>query len=142
MKRLPKTLLTVLFLLFTTQLHAEDKSSKHALWKWGSDSSSGTKDSSMFKSTSGSLFKGPQLNLPKIQAFEAAKASTSRAFDTAKRTTGRMWNSTVDFLNPWEGKSPSSSKSKGSAWFFQKKDDSQPQYSTVNDFLRQEKPRF
>lgn len=143
MKRLPQTLFVVLFLSITPQLLAEDKKSKHALWKWGSDSSPGSTESTMFKSTSGSLFKGPQLNMPKIQALETAKASTGRAFDSAKRTTSRMWNSTVDFLNPWDGKSSSSSsKPKGSAWFFQKKDQSQPRYSTVNEFLREDRPRF
>jgi hypothetical protein len=82
--------------------------------------------------------------MPKIEAFETAKATTGRAFDSAKKSTSRMWNSTVDFLNPWDNKSSQSkSKSKKSgAWFFQKKEKPPSDYGTVNDFLRQERPKF
>lgn len=140
MKHIITKLFVVLFVLMAAQSFAEEKNSKPALWKWTSGSSD-SKNSSMFKSSSsGNLFKGPQLNLPKFQAIESAKATTGRMYDSAKRTTGQMWNSTVDFLNPWDGKSTSQSKPKSGAWFFQKKEE--PQYNTVNDFLRQDRPRF
>lgn len=118
----------------------ESSNSKPALWKWASDSNS--KKSSMFN--------GPDLNWPKMPTFQGVRSSTSRAFNSAKQTTGRMWHSTVDFLNPFDdGPSKSSSSvttsngptSTGGAWFFQKKEE-KPQYSTVNEFLRQERPKF
>lgn len=135
-------IVTFLFIV-ATQLQAEDKTSKYALWKWSSDSSSKSSNKNLLKTTGGSQVKGPQLNLPRFQAWESAKATTGRAFNSARNTTSRIWNSSVNFLNPWDDSSRSSkSKSqKGDAWFFRKKDE-QPQYSTVNDFLRQERPKF
>lgn len=133
MQRAVQTFFVLFLISGSASLVAQDKGSKHALWKWGSDSSTSSKDSSMFK--------GPQLNMPKIQAFETAKASTGRAFNSAKKRSSRMWSSTVDFLNPWDGKSSrSGTKPKSGAWFFQKKEE--PQYSTVSDFLTQERPKF
>ena len=136
MNRVFCALLTMLFVLLANQSNAQDKS-KPAMWKWASSSDS--KESSMFN--------GPQINWPKMPTFQGVKNSTGRAFNSAKQTTGRMWNSTVDFLNPWDDESNSKSKSsstssnEGGAWFFQKKEE-KPAYSTVNDFLKQERPRL
>lgn len=132
MKRTYKIGFMVLFVAMANPAIAEDKNGKHALWKMSSSSES--RDST--------VFSGPRLNLPKIEAFQTAKEATGRVFDSAKKSTSRMWNSTVDFLNPWDNPQPKSMpKSKSNAWFFQKKEP-EPEYSTVNDFLKLERPRF
>jgi hypothetical protein len=133
MKRILKAIVVVLVVIDAATVFAQEKPKNHALWKWASTSdSAGAKESSMFNS--------PQLSMPKFEVFEKSKAATGRAFDSAKKTTSKMWNSTVDFLNPWDNKGSTNPKPKNDAWFFQKKEE--PEYSTVNDFLKQKRPRF
>lgn len=132
MKRMQQIVFVLLFVFVANQAWAQDKS-KPALWKWTSGSSSGNKESTMFN--------GPQINWPQMPTFQGMKNSTSRAFTSAKQTTGRMWNSTVSFLNPWDEESKSKSNKSGGAWFFQKKEETKT-YGSVNEFLSQERPKW
>ncbi|MFO0943404.1 MAG: hypothetical protein U0930_21935 [Pirellulales bacterium] len=134
MKRMHLVVFVLLFVFVANRAAAQDKS-KPAMWKWTSSSSSDSKESTMFN--------GPQINWPQMPTFQGVKNSTSRAFTSVKQTTGRAWNSTVSFLNPWdeESKSKSKSSNSGGSWFFQKKEETKT-YGSVNEFLRQERPKW
>lgn len=133
MNRWPQIAIGLLFSFTTTgQVFAQDgDNSKPALWKW---TSSDSKDSN--------IFNGPQINWPQMPTFQGMRASTSRAYTNAKQTTGRWWNNTVTFLNPWDEESKSKKASNsGGSWFFQKKDETKT-YNTVSEFMKQERPKW
>ena len=122
--------LMMLFVGIANSVFAQEQS-KPALWKWTS-TTTGEKKSN--------LFNGPQLNWPKLPSFQGVRRTTGQALSNVKKTTGKWWNSTVDLMNPWKEERAKSRETSG-GWFFQKKEE-QPSYSTVNDFLKQERPRL
>ncbi|MBX3423746.1 MAG: hypothetical protein KF752_19490 [Pirellulaceae bacterium] len=108
--------------------------------------------SSVFDSPSrGSGLKFPELptpSWPTLPGFSSVKESALNAVTQTRRTTRRWWNNTVDFLNPFDDRSSSKDTAGSSAtspkttrWWWQPQPE-EPEISTVNDFLRQERPRF
>ncbi len=121
----------VLLLILVPSALADEPVGK-AWWKWSRDGSSNT--TGPFKTVS-----WPQLNVPRIQAFDSVKNSAGRVWNGTKNATSKAWHATADFLNPWNDGS-AAGENRGDAWYFKKKEDAE--ITTVNDFLRQKRPQF
>lgn len=134
----------------------EDKS----FWPiWGGSSRSdsdlsNSRESSVFNnpgkkdSENADLFQFPGWSAPKwpgVPTFSGLRQKTSRTMKSARNTTRRWWNGTKEFLSPYpsDDDSQNSEPSSGNSWFgwFGRKQE-EPEIATVNDFLRQERPRF
>lgn len=128
------------------------------LWPvWGGSSQDETqwgnsKESSVFNSPSkGELFRLPQWTAPRwstpdwpsVPGFSGIRKQTSRSLKSARYTTRRWWNGTKNLLMPYpvdESDVSTEQPSSGFWWFGRRQED--PEIATVNDFLRQERPRF
>ncbi len=119
-----------------------------------STKSSGVQESSFFDSKPTSAFKVPQLSWPSFGASKKPKKGPS-PMDKMTQSSKRMWNNTVDFLNPFDSPEPQKQQpwyqpqnmkqeqAKESAW---KWPWSQPEKAeepaSVGDFLRRPRPQF
>lgn len=97
----------------------------------------------------------PMIKLPKLNFF-GSKKSKKGPSTLGKMTASskRMWNSTVDFLNPFDSKAPQPQRQMGYQpqaaepekkgmfnWLWKPSKDPE-ELSNVNDFLSQPRPRF
>lgn len=137
---------------------------------WGSQDDS-VRKSSYFSNTPKKSTDKPLLSMPQMpwsgdkkdkgaeqQVVDPNVATTQSSsapsmFNKMSQTTKRTWNNTVDFLNPFEkkpaqpvqqGYQPQNmTKKKGSGmfgWMWREETTETP--TSVNEFLRQERPRF
>jgi hypothetical protein len=147
----------VSFLVCLSQSVASGHGNENPWWQpFGLDrqvepESDGSRESSVFgQSNSGGVFKLPQWNTPQWPeslSFTGFKNQTSTTFRQARRSTRRWWNRTMDFLLPFDnemvGEMDEAKQTGSSNWFgwFGGKPEERD-ISTVNDFLKQERPRF
>jgi hypothetical protein len=121
------------------------------IWGGGSKSESdwnNSKESSVFNGPSkGEFFQFPQWSAPKwpgVPTFSGLRQQTSRSLRSARYTTRRWWNGTKELLSPFpDDDERETSEENASSWFWwfgRRQED--PEIATVNDFLRQERPRF
>lgn len=110
-----------------------------------------TRESSMFSKSnrSGSFFQLPALptpSWPTLPGFSTLRNGTATTWNRTKQTTRRWWNSTVDLLSPFDNDSSitrSEKNSTGGSWFqWDGSGDQEQEIVTVNDFLKQERPKF
>jgi hypothetical protein len=129
-------------------------------WTAGEDSSvrkSTYFDNSAKKSSSDSAFSIPQipwLTTEDKPASKARKKTSPSVFSRMGQSTKRAWDNTIDFLNPFDNGPPAAPKQQGYqpqqvesksgggmfGWMWREEKVESP--STVNEFLRQERPRF
>jgi hypothetical protein len=131
--------------LLASQVNAEDKT-KSAWWKLSKSSSSST---GLFSNTSSTKYQGPKVGWP---SFGNVGKATGNALSQAGKSTKQAWDSTVDFLNPWDDPKSktqprpktkiSTSSNKSSGWSLWGATEEPAKQSTVNDFLKLERPRF
>ena len=115
-------------------------------------SSATTRESSQFKSPRwSSYFRFPELPTPRpisVPGLTALRESTSNSFSQAKRSSRRWWTRTKELLSPFDSDSESEqlsseTTSEGGRWFsWLWPQPEEPEIQTVNDFLRQERPKF
>lgn len=139
----------------TLELGAQQLQEKPFWPAWGGSSSIDSewdtaKNSSVFnRPNKGSFFQFPQWsppNWPAAPTVSGLRHQTARSMRAAKNTTRRWWVETKEFLSPFpaptDGNS-SSSDNGGNSWFWWwGKNQEEHEIETVNDFLRQERPRF
>ncbi len=167
----PMHKIAVLCLLLCLAGSAHGQTSTTQWWNpttWGSQDG-GVRKSTFFNSTPKKSTDKPLLSMPKMpwssdkQATEPTyvepKVATAQAssgpsmLSRMSQSTKRTWNNTVDFLNPFEkepaqpvqqGYQPQNkTEKKGSGmfgWMWREETTERP--TSVNEFLKQERPRF
>lgn len=154
------TICLVLLLLVNVRSFGQDKQpwwNPFAGSSTTSSSDAGVRESSFFNGGSKSAkAKESSWTLPKMPWSADSKPNTRQGPSTFSRmgkSTKKMWNSTVDFINPFDSpKSPttqgyqpqyaekSSSGGGPLGWLWREEKVESP--TTVNDFLRQPRPKF
>ena len=119
-----------------------------------SEGNSEVQKSSFFDSKPAPAFKVPQLSWPSFGGGKKTQKGPS-TFAKMSRTSKNMWNSTVDFLNPFDSPPPppkktwlepqlsNKEKSSESGWkwpWTQEKKSEPP--ASVSEFLKQPRPQF
>ncbi|MCA9133019.1 MAG: hypothetical protein KDA45_07680 [Planctomycetales bacterium] len=158
-RSMPLSLL-LLAALAQGNLYGQENAAWWNPFTWSSSSSdSGVRSSSYFdsKPAKPSVKKSggdAQFGLPKMPwtSDGKSKSKSPSTWNRMSQSTKNAWNSTLDFINPFDspaapkqqGYQPQSIKSsKGSGLFgWMVREEKRETPGTVNDFLRQERPRF
>lgn len=114
-----------------------------------------SRSSSLFNSPTGpKLFRLPELPSPRFSSlpgFSLLKETASNSYAMTKRTSRRMWNRTKEILRPFDPVESEAENmgyeaedtSRGSSWLWWKSSQAEEQkIETVNDFLRQDRPKL
>ncbi len=101
------------------------------------------------ESHAGSFFQLPDWSAPRwptLPGFSDLRERTSITWNNARQTTRRWWRSTVTAFSPFDSNSAVADKSQketGGGWFHWAGSGGQePDIVTVNDFLKQDRPKF
>ncbi len=145
--------LLVVLLLAPTGFSQESKASWNPFSKGDSaDDGSTIRESSFFNGSGGkSMFKLPKL--PWFSKDSSSKPKSESALSRMGKTTKRWWSNTVDLMNPFDSPAPKRNqgyqpqnmqrKSSGGGplgWLWREEPRENP--TTVNEFLRQPRPKF
>lgn len=126
---------------------------------FASEGDSTVRKSTFFDSTAkeakpSSMFQLPKLPWTSTTTSKPAKSKSPSVLTRMGSSTKKAWNSTVDFLNPFDTPATTEKKQQGYqpqnvetssgsgmfGWMWREEKRETP--TTVNDFLRQERPRF
>lgn len=151
--------LAVLIALSAGDSQAQSTSSQVAIPPSNAGSETGLTDSparesSLFNSSGWrTIFRMPDLPAPSLPGFSTLRATTSNTFHQAKRSTRRWWIRTKNFLSPFDtqaddspdgglGRDRSTSQNSEGGWSWWFSEPEEREIETVNDFLRQERPKL
>lgn len=149
--------ITLVLLAFQVSAACGQESSSPWWNPLGKSTSSGSdvQQSSFFdKKSSAPSFKLPKMNLNWLPSMGTKKSKGPSTMTKMTRSTKKMWNSTVDFLNPFESPAPQKQQpwyqpqtmkksSKGGGWdWLWPKEEKFEEPTDVRDFITLPRPKF
>ncbi|HAC92568.1 MAG TPA: hypothetical protein DCF63_18350 [Planctomycetaceae bacterium] len=142
-------MMSIALIVLNSEVRAQVTSASHQsnVKSQADQSSETTKSSSMFNGPRlGDRFEFPQwpsIAWPDMPRLGAIKQQASQSASQVRRSTKRWWSNTKELFRGDEEPEPSSkSNSQPSRWWWFSPEPEPEEILTVNEFLRQERPKF